>query len=691
MIKQNTILLITCFLTILVAKATNYTVSTKADLQNRMNSALPGDTITVVNGSYNFGQIVINNNNGTNNSAWIVLRAQTIGGVTFTGSTYLQFSGRRIHITGFRFASGNAGNNDIIQFRTSSSVLANYCRISNIVFDNYNSDSTGSVNGGGADIDNKWVSVYGTNNRVDHCTFINKSNAGATVTIWYNNNNYPQESTSTYHVIDSNYFKGRGYLGSNGGETIRVGTSATSRTNGFNVIAYNLFEDCIQTEPEIISNKSDFNTYCYNTFRNCNGGLTLRHGRYCEVYGNYFFVDNVARTRSYGVRVIDKGHKIYNNYFEGLRGNAGSLTSLRCPIILYNGASSTNDTTNATLASGYFPADSCVVAFNTIVNCFGGAGIVYGFRDGSNLTFEPLGTTIANNIVAMSSGQAALIPTGNTQITYLAEGNVFNAPNGVGLNNNMGFTSVLLNFSGRNNELLLPPGLVQDAAVNSSNYSGLLNAKDAFQQNRFANYDIGCLELNGTGNIISTPVDSNVVGAGKPLQVLSVNFLAINVIKNNGENLLQWKVTNEINIKRYEVEYSTNGINFYTHNTVLANNSFTYISNLPALSNTVFFVKIKVVYFDGSYTYSSVVKFDNSITSIRIYPNPASDFIVVDNNSEFKNAILVITNNEGKMVKKQLMQYQKQIIDVSNLVLGTYFIHFFIEGELVQTQKLIIQ
>jgi hypothetical protein len=39
--------------------ATNYTISTKTDLQTRMNAALPGDTVFVMNGTYNnWGQII---------------------------------------------------------------------------------------------------------------------------------------------------------------------------------------------------------------------------------------------------------------------------------------------------------------------------------------------------------------------------------------------------------------------------------------------------------------------------------------------------------------------------------------------------------------------------------------------------------------------------------------------------------
>ena len=326
--------------------ATTYFVSTKGALQSRMNAAIPGDEVVVQNGTYNWDLISINNTKGSNSSAWITLRAETFNGVVFTGTTYLQFAGKHILVNGFRFANGNApGTNDVIQFRNSSTgTAASYCRMTNVTIDNYNSDSSGTVTG--TDIDNKWVSIFGVHNRLDHCTFINKSNSGATVVVWYDNPTYPNQSTPTYHLIDSNYFNGRTYLAGNGGESIRVGVSQTSRTYAYNVIEYNLFENMIQDDPEIISNKSCFNIYRYNTFLNCSGGLTLRHGRYCDVYGNFTIINKLGVSQDYGIRIIDKGHRVYNNYIEGTDGNKNSLTTARCPIILYNGFYSVNDTTH---------------------------------------------------------------------------------------------------------------------------------------------------------------------------------------------------------------------------------------------------------------------------------------------------------------------------------------------------------
>jgi len=503
-------------------QAAKTTVNSLSTLTSVFTSALPGDTIVIANGSYNWGKISLNNTKGNATSAWIVVMAQTQSNVIFTDSTFLMFSGYKIHINGFKFANGNSRTNAVVSFRTTSNILAYYSRVSNITFDNYNSIDS---------VENEWVGIFGTNNRLDHCTFINKSNARATVVVWYSNANFPDRSVSTFHRIDSNYFKGRSYMGGNGGETIRLGVGNNSRTFGYNIVEYNLFEGMTQAEMEIVSNKSYYNTYRYNTFKNCNGGLTLRMGKYCSVYGNFFINDDPTKTGSYGIRIIDKGHKVYNNYCEGLLGSSNSLTSIRCPIVTYNGTYPSSDSLNPLVLDGaYLPADSALIANNTIVNCPGGPGIKLGNYDAGMALNQALGTTIANNIIKLNSGQAVYIDPTNTSLTYFAEGNMYSANSGLGLVNTAGFTNTTLTFGTRVNGILPPPSIVQDAALNTSTYNALLGNLDAQGQNRSSVFDAGCDEINGNGMVTNFPLDSNVVGAGRPIIVLrsqTINFSAI--------------------------------------------------------------------------------------------------------------------------------------------------------------------
>ena len=690
-IVQLSVILLYC----MTLNATNYTVSTLSTLQSKMNAALPGDTVIVVNGTYIWGGINITNTHGTNTSAWIVLKAQSFNGVIFSGNTYLQFSGKHILINGFRFANGNVGSNDVISFRNSSNTSANYCRITNITIDNYNSDSTGSyANTGsknGGDTLNRWVSLYGTNNRVDHCTFINKYNGDPTLVVWYDNNTYPQQSTPTYHKIDSNYFKFRGYWGGNEGEVIRVGTSYNSRSNGYNIIEYNLFEYGAQVDPEIISNKSNFNTYRYNTFHNHAGGITLREGRFCNVYGNFFLRDaNSTTSQQYGVRVIDKGHKVFNNYMEGLNGNNNSLSSLRCPIILFNGVTTGSDSTDPAFAALYFPADSCTVAFNTVVNCSGGAGVVIGYNNGNANTFQPTGIVVSNNLIKMSKGQAAVEDTaGNKLTTYFAEGNIYNAPNGLGLAASKGFTTTTLTFGARTNGILTPPSAVQDAAINTASYTSLLYGIDINGHTRSAIYDVGAQELNGSGSLIASPLDSTLVGAGTPLISLPVVLTEFTVNDLNNTTIIKWNVTNEINLQQYIIEYSQDGIVFNTLAGILATDKSSYIYQYSALLNGFF--RLKLINDNGTYTYSPVITLmSGTVPAIHVYPNPAKDNIKVFASNLSDNASINIITTSGKIMKSTKMYSGINSIPITLLSDGMYIIQVINNNHLISSSPFLI-
>ena len=108
--------------------------------------------------------------------------------------------------------------------------------------------------------------------------------------------------------VHHNYFHDFTSPGGNGAETIRLGLSGLSRSNGGAIVEYNLFVRC-RGENELISNKSGGNTFRYNTFLDSQEAqLTLRHGNDSLAYSNYFLNTN-------GLRVFGHRHQIFSNYF----------------------------------------------------------------------------------------------------------------------------------------------------------------------------------------------------------------------------------------------------------------------------------------------------------------------------------------------------------------------------------------
>ena len=158
-----------------------------------------------------------------------------------------------------------------------------------------------------------WIALYGRHNRIDHNHIVGKRNKGVTVAVRLNSEN----SQQNYHRIDHNYFGYRPTFGSNGGETLRIGTSHYSLTDSHTLVENNYFEHT-NGEVEIISIKSGKNILRNNVFFEARGTLTMRHGNGNLIEDNVFIGNNVPHTG--GIRVINRDQIIRNNYLEGLTG-----------------------------------------------------------------------------------------------------------------------------------------------------------------------------------------------------------------------------------------------------------------------------------------------------------------------------------------------------------------------------------
>jgi len=220
-----------------------------------------------------------------------------------------------------------------------------------------------------------WLAVYGSNHRIDHNYFAGKKTRGATVVVWV-------DSKPEKHRIDHNFFGPRPKLGQNGGETLRIGSSSDSEYVCATTVEENYFFQC-DGEAELISNKSCENIYRHNVIEECSGALTLRHGHRCLVDGNVFLGNE--RKGTGGVRIIGQGHKVINNYFEGLRGDEE-----RAAISLMNGVPDSP-------LNGFAPVKDAIVAHNTLIDCKVTMEIGVGAGNRKR-TVAPANCLFANNV-----------------------------------------------------------------------------------------------------------------------------------------------------------------------------------------------------------------------------------------------------------------------------------------------------
>lgn len=346
-------------------------VNNPQELGIAVSKARPGDVILLKDKEWSNAAMQLN---GKGTAAQpVIIMPETPGGVIFTGQSYLQLSGEYLVIKDLHFKNGYTPKREVISFRTSEALLANHCRVTGIVIENYSQPERFRSD--------TWVTFYGKNNRIDHSTFVDKLNLGPVIIAELND----ERSQRNNHLIDSNYFKGRSRLGANGGETIRIGVSRYSLTASRTTIAHNFFERC-NGEVEIVSVKSGENRVCFNTFFECEGGLVLRHGSDNIVEGNFFMGNNKPFTG--GVRIINPRQKVFNNVFYQLQG-----TNFRAPLSVLNGVPNS-------LINRYYQVKDAWIERNTFVDC---SNILFGAGKDAERTLAPENVQFKKNLIATST------------------------------------------------------------------------------------------------------------------------------------------------------------------------------------------------------------------------------------------------------------------------------------------------
>lgn len=226
------------------------------------------------------------------------------GTVLITGRSSLVMGGKHFVVSGLEFRNGYPSRRSVVEFAGGKD-FAQDCNLTRCVIDNYNTEDRSQSK--------SYIYLSGQRNRVDHCELLRKYNLGVTLLVNLNGAN----NLNNHHQIDHNYFGPREVYGSNGAETMRIGTSQQSYETSATTVCDNFFDRC-SGEVEVISIKSCDNIVRGNYLWECEGVVALRHGKRNLVENNTF-VGNGKRNTG-GVRVVDSDHVIRNNIFVSLAG-----------------------------------------------------------------------------------------------------------------------------------------------------------------------------------------------------------------------------------------------------------------------------------------------------------------------------------------------------------------------------------
>ncbi len=349
----------------------SYVVSSKSEFDAAVKAVQPGDEIVLAAGTYTDIEFEFDADGTEENM--IYLRGEDPSKVFISGDSQIKFGGDYLYVYNLSFngcvATSSSSKGTIVEFRNGSSNEAYHCTLSDCHFDAcVPTDKS---------YDDVWVGMYGQYNTVQRCYFGDKDNKGLYIIVWHKN------EKSDYHTIRKNYFYRPDTYNSeeNGQEIIRIGDSSNSYTDSYTTVEDNFFYQC-NGEVEIISIKSGKNLINRNTFLECKGCVTLRHGEESTISNNYFITNKVDRAG--GVRIIDRGHIIYNNYFYGQQTD-----DERAAISIQEGVLDGE-------LNEYDPVEDVIIAHNTLVDCK--QNFSFGVS-GSGTSVAPTGVSIIGTIV----------------------------------------------------------------------------------------------------------------------------------------------------------------------------------------------------------------------------------------------------------------------------------------------------
>ena len=180
------------------------------------------------------------------------------------------------------------------------------------------------------------------------------------------------------------------------------------------------------------------------------------------------------------------------------------------------------------------------------------------------------------------------------------------------------------------------------------------------------------IRAKNNGNVFSLAEIDTFDVTFNPLPVSLLNF---DVYKINQQALLQWSTAQEQNNRGFEIQYSSNGVDFFAvgfvagNGTVSQQSRYQFIHTSPLKGKN--FYRLKQVDLDNHFKLSAIRRLDFNIDAKPVAaPNPFTSEISlynIDNNTSYR-----IINPQGQIVMKGIVINNK--INTNNLAAGVYML-----------------
>jgi hypothetical protein len=162
--------------------------------------------------------------------------------------------------------------------------------------------------------------------------------------------------------------------------------------------------------------------------------------------------------------------------------------------------------------------------------------------------------------------------------------------------------------------------------------------------------------------------------------------------------LLSWSTGSEENNSHFELERSSDGLEWMAINTIDGNGTSSEINRYKSYDEnpypTINYYRLKQVDFDGQFDQSKTIvlsKAGTNNTNLNVFPNPAQDYITVSWSKVAGNGTLEVTNLNGQVLQSIVTDRLGNMhrFDLTNYDQGIYFVRFATD-KYTSTKKIVI-
>jgi hypothetical protein len=176
--------------------------------------------------------------------------------------------------------------------------------------------------------------------------------------------------------------------------------------------------------------------------------------------------------------------------------------------------------------------------------------------------------------------------------------------------------------------------------------------------------------------------------------ILPVTFAQFIGRVANQSAILYWSVAGEKDVSKYEVERSSNGVDFIKVGEVPASGLSTYTYTDANLQQGVYFYRVRNIDLDGQFKYSTVVRLNLSkVITIKAFPQPAFNQLTIEHNKVENSGKISLINGNGQVVREIDVKpnLTQTTVNLSGMSSGMYILHFDNGNGQVETIKVVKQ